>query len=139
MLSEIAAIENDAKPSSSFKIITAIWSGDIVFWDSFLSLCTLQRRSGSIRTADPFSRLRVPKYSRKEVLFYFPRPVLRCARLRDPTYYNPWVILFLWIFLAFFYDELSEWLDAVPPILWIAALFDDELSDRHRVRLCNSA
>ncbi|KAF5615583.1 calcium channel YVC1 [Fusarium sp. NRRL 25303] len=115
---EIAAIADAKRFLSQHivqKIITAIWSGDIVFWDSLSVHSTKKVRFYNPRTADPFSRLRVPKYLKSwEVLFFCIFLALYYAVLivRDETRITiPEVILFLWI-AAFFYDELSEWLDA---------------------------
>ncbi|KAF4967931.1 hypothetical protein FSARC_4624 [Fusarium sarcochroum] len=115
---EIAAIADAKRFLSQHivqKIITAIWSGDIVFWDSLSVHSTKRVRFYNPRTADPFSRLRVPKYLKSwEVLFFCIFLALYYAVLivRDESRITiPEVILFLWI-AAFFYDELSEWLDA---------------------------
>lgn len=115
---EIAAIADAKRFLSQHivqKIITAIWSGDIVFWDSLSVHSTKKVRFYNPRTADPFSRLRVPKYLKSwEVLFFCIFLALYYAVLivRDESRITiPEVILFLWI-AAFFYDELSEWLDA---------------------------
>uniref|UniRef100_A0A0D2XWT1 Calcium channel YVC1-like C-terminal transmembrane domain-containing protein n=1 Tax=Fusarium oxysporum (strain Fo5176) TaxID=660025 RepID=A0A0D2XWT1_FUSOF len=110
---EIAAIADAKRFLSQHivqKIITAIWSGDIVFWDSLSVHSTKKVRFYNPRTADPFSRLRVPKYLKSwEVLFFCIFLALYYAVLivRDESRITiPEVILFLWI-AAFFYDELS--------------------------------
>ncbi|RMJ03390.1 hypothetical protein BHE90_015992 [Fusarium euwallaceae] len=115
---EIAAIANAKRFLSQHivqKIITAIWSGDIIFWDSLSVHSTKKPRFYNPRTADPFSRLRVPKYLKSwEVLFFciFLALYYSVLIVRDESRLTiPEVILFLWI-AAFFYDELSEWLDA---------------------------
>lgn len=115
---EIAAIADAKRFLSQHivqKIITAIWSGDIVFWDSLSVHSTKEPRFYNPRTADPFSRLRVPKYLKSwEVLFFCVFLALYYSVLivRDETHITiPEVFLFLWI-AAFFYDELSEWVDA---------------------------
>ncbi|KAH6995597.1 hypothetical protein BKA56DRAFT_569670 [Ilyonectria sp. MPI-CAGE-AT-0026] len=115
---EIAAIANAKRFLSQHivqKIITAIWSGDIIFWDSLSVHSTKKPRFYNPHTADPFSRLRVPKYLKSwEVLFFC---VFLCLYyvvliVRDESRITvPEIILFFWI-AAFFYDELSEWLDA---------------------------
>ncbi|KAH6632313.1 hypothetical protein F5144DRAFT_533722 [Chaetomium tenue] len=115
---EIAAIA-DAKRFLSQgivqKIITGIWNGDIIFWDS-LSVHSIKKpRFYKPTTADPFSRLRVPKYLKSfEVLFFASFLFLYYAVLveRDPTRFTTLeVFLCLWL-AAFAYDELSEWIDA---------------------------
>lgn len=115
---EIAAIADAKRFLSQHivqKIITAIWSGDIIFWDSLSVHSTKKPRFYNPHTADPFSRLRVPKYLKSwEVLFFC---VFLCLYyvvliVRDESRITvPEIILFFWI-AAFFYDELSEWLDA---------------------------
>jgi hypothetical protein len=115
---EIAAIADAKRFLSQHivqKIITAIWSGDIIFWDSLSVHSTKKPRFYNPRTADPFSRLRVPKYLKSwEVLFFciFLALYYSVLIVRDESRLTiPEVILFFWI-AAFFYDELSEWLDA---------------------------
>lgn len=66
-------------------------------------------------TADPFSRLRVPRYLKCfEVVFFVAFLFLYYSVLveRNPQKISvPEVLLYIW-FAAFFYDELSEWSDA---------------------------
>jgi len=115
---EIAAIA-DAKrflsQSVVQKIVTGIWNGDIIFWDNLSVHSVKKPRFYNPTTADPFSRLRVPKYLKAfEVLFFGSFLLLYYAVLveRDPTRITPLeVFLYLW-FAAFTYDELSEWIDA---------------------------
>lgn len=115
---EIAAIANAKRFLSQHvvqKIITGIWNGDIVFWDSLSVHSTKQPRFYNPATADPFSRLRVPKYLKCwEVLFFSVFLCLYYAVLlnRVEHYVTAYEIaLFFWI-AAYFYDELSEWNDA---------------------------
>lgn len=115
---EIAAIA-DAKRFLSQavvqKIITGIWNGDIIFWDTLAIHSVKKPRFYNPNTADPFSRLRVPKYLKSfEVLFFASFLFLYYAVLveRDPVRITTLeVFLYLW-FAAFAYDELSEWIDA---------------------------
>ncbi|KAK4161031.1 hypothetical protein QBC43DRAFT_107147 [Cladorrhinum sp. PSN259] len=115
---EIAAIA-DAKRFLSQaivqKIITGIWNGDIIFWDSLSVHSVKKPRFYNPHTADPFSRLRVPKYLKSfEVLFFASFLFLYYAVLveRNPTRITPLEItLYIW-FAAFAHDELSEWIDA---------------------------
>jgi len=115
---EIAAIA-DAKRFLSQavvqKIITGIWNGDIIFWDSLAVHSVKKPRFYKPSTADPFSRLRVPKYLKSfEVLFFASFLFLYYAVLmeRDPTRITTLeIFLCLWL-AAFAYDELSEWIDA---------------------------
>ncbi|KAK4144571.1 uncharacterized protein C8A04DRAFT_11407 [Dichotomopilus funicola] len=115
---EIAAIA-DAKRFLSQaivqRIITGIWNGDIIFWDSLSVHSVKKPRFYKPTTADPFSRLRVPKYLKSfEVLFFASFLFLYYAVLveRDPNRITTLeVFLCLWL-AAFAYDELSEWIDA---------------------------
>ncbi|KAL2267248.1 hypothetical protein VTJ83DRAFT_4525 [Remersonia thermophila] len=115
---EIAAIAN-AKCFLSQnvvqKIITGIWNGDIIFWDTLSVHSVKKPRFYKPSTADPFSRLRVPKYLKSfEVLFFVSFLFLYYSVLmeRDPTRFTTLeVFLNLWL-AAFAYDELSEWIDA---------------------------
>jgi hypothetical protein len=115
---EIAAIA-DAKRFLSQavvqKIITGIWNGDIIFWDSLSVHSVKKPRFYKPATADPFSRLRVPKYLKSfEVLFFASFLFLYYAVLmeRNPTRITTLeIFLCLWL-AAFAYDELSEWIDA---------------------------
>ena len=115
---EIAAIA-DAKRFLSQnvvqKIITGIWNGDIIFWDQLSVHAEKKPRFYNPRTTDPYSRLRVPKYLKSfEVVFFACFLILYYAVLVER---NPYrisaieILLYIW-FAAFFYDELSEWIDA---------------------------
>lgn len=115
---EIAAIANAKRFLSQHivqKIITGIWNGDIIFWDTLSINSTKKPRFYDPSSADPFSRLRVPKYMKcYEVLFFGAFLCLYYAVLiRGVTeHITPVeVVLFCWLG-AFLYDELSEWLDA---------------------------
>ncbi|KAM0324922.1 hypothetical protein ACHAQA_007888 [Verticillium albo-atrum] len=121
---EIAAIADAKRFLSQHvvqKIITGIWNGDIVFWDSLSVNAEKKPRFYNARTADPFSRLRVPRYLKAwEALFFAVFLGLYYAVLVElntegitpteritPTE----AALYFW-FAAFCYDELSEWNDA---------------------------
>lgn len=115
---EIAAVSNSKKFLSQKQVqfvVEDIWNGDIIFWDS---LSTLAKKSPKIynkRTADPFSRLRVPKYQKAfQVAFFAAFLVLYYAVLvqRSPRSVT-WteVLLYIWI-AAFAYDEFGEFRDA---------------------------
>lgn len=115
---EIAAIA-DAKRFLSQnvvqKIVTGIWNGDIIFWDNVSVHSVKKPRFYNRATADPYSRLRVPKYLKAfEVVFFASFLALYYAVLveRDPHQITTLeIFLYLW-FAAFSYDELSEWIDA---------------------------
>ena len=115
---EIAAIANAKRFLSQHivqKIITGIWNGDIIFWDTLTIDATKKPRFYDSSVADPFSRLRVPKYMKcYEVLFLAIFLCLYYSVLIRGVIHHitaPEIALFCW-FAAFFYDELSEWLDA---------------------------
>ncbi|PHH83926.1 hypothetical protein CDD83_2785 [Cordyceps sp. RAO-2017] len=115
---EIAAVADAKRFLSQHlvqKIISGIWNGDIVFWDALSVRASKKPRFYDAETADPFSRLRVPKYLKSwEVVFF---AVFLClyyavlvARVESHVTATE-VALFVWI-AAFAYDELSEWIDA---------------------------
>lgn len=115
---EIAAIANAKRFLSQDivqKIVTGVWNGDIIFWDE-LSIHTVKKpRFYKHSTADPYSRLRVPKYLKSfEVVFFASFLCLYYAVLyeRSSSHITPLeTVLYIW-FAAFFYDELSELMDA---------------------------
>ncbi|XP_044724068.1 ion transport protein [Hirsutella rhossiliensis] len=115
---EIAAIANAKRFLSQHpvqRIVSGIWNGDIIFWDSLSVRTTKGHTFYDPETSDPFSRLRVPKYLKSwEVLFFAIFLCLYYAVLvaRVETHITATEItLFIWI-AAFAYDELSEWMDA---------------------------
>ncbi|KAL7956222.1 hypothetical protein V8C34DRAFT_289558 [Trichoderma compactum] len=115
---EIAAIADAKRFLSQHvvqKIISGIWNGDIVFWDSMSVNSTKHAHFYNPFTSDPYSRLRVPKYLKCwEVLFFVVFMCLYYSVLivRDESRLTgPEIALFFWL-AAFFYDELSEWIDA---------------------------
>ena len=71
---EIAAVADCKKFLSQRivqKIITGIWNGDITFWESLSEHTKKKPQFYNKRHADPFSRLRVPRYIKAfEVLFF---------------------------------------------------------------------
>ncbi|KAK5079196.1 hypothetical protein LTR64_002383 [Lithohypha guttulata] len=115
---EIAAVANCKKFMSQKPVqavVEDIWNGNIIFWDS---LSTNAKKSAKIynkRTADPFSRLRVPKYQKAfQVAFFIAFLVLYYAVLvqRNPRSVTVTeVLLYVWI-AAFAYDEIVELRDA---------------------------
>jgi hypothetical protein len=134
---EIAAIA-DAKrflgQTVVQKIITGIWNGDIIFWDSLSVHSTKKPRFYNPKTMDPFSRLRVPKYLKCfEVLFFMVFLFLYFSvlihRNEDHITFKE-VVLYIWL-CAFFYDELSEWIDAgsifYAADVWVCAIRSNSL------------
>ncbi|KAI8632485.1 hypothetical protein F5Y19DRAFT_472518 [Xylariaceae sp. FL1651] len=115
---EIAAIADAKRFLSQHvvqKIITGIWNGDIIFWDRLSVHSVKNPCFYNPHTADPFSRLRVPKYLKTyEVAFFCGFLVLYYCVLIEQNRYaiTPLeVLLYIW-FAAFFYDEVSEYIDA---------------------------
>ncbi|KUI53742.1 Calcium channel YVC1 [Cytospora mali] len=115
---EIAAVADAKRFLSQLvvqKIITGIWNGDIIFWDRLAVDSVKRPRFYNKSAADPFSRLRVPKYLKSfEVVFFIIFLFLYYSVLveRNPARISAnEVLLFVW-FAAFSYDELSEYVDA---------------------------
>ncbi|KAI1381835.1 ion transporter [Hypoxylon crocopeplum] len=115
---EIAAIADAKRFLSQHvvqKIITGIWNGEIIFWDRLSVHSEKKPRFYNPSTADPFSRLRVPKYLKAyEVAFFVGFLMLYYSVLIEQNRYaiTPLeILLYIW-FAAFFYDEVSEYIDA---------------------------
>ncbi|KAI0460108.1 ion transporter [Xylaria acuta] len=115
---EIAAIADAKRFLSQHivqKIITGIWNGEIIFWDRLSANSKKKPCFYNHNTADPFSRLRVPKYLKAyEVAFFCGFLLLYYGVLIQQNRYAVTpieVLLYLW-FAAFVYDEVSEYIDA---------------------------
>lgn len=71
---EIAAV-CDAKKFLSQKpvqkIVADIWNGDVIFWESVSTHSVKKARPYNKRVADPFARLRVPKYQKAFQVAFF--------------------------------------------------------------------
>ncbi|TDZ18240.1 Calcium channel YVC1 [Colletotrichum orbiculare MAFF 240422] len=115
---EIAAVADAKRFLSQHvvqKIVTGIWNGDIIFWDSLSVHAVKKPRFYNAHTADIFSRLRVPKYLKAWEAFFFLiflglyYSVLVEQNMERITHNE--VVLYIWL-AAFLYDELSEWADA---------------------------
>lgn len=115
---EIAAVGGAKKFLSQRpvqKVINGLWRGDIVFWET-LSVNSIKRpRKYNRKQADPFSRLRVPRYLKIfETLFFAIFLVLYYAvlvRREEQRVTIPEILLYLWI-ASFAYDEFADWIDA---------------------------
>ncbi|KAF3003640.1 hypothetical protein E8E13_007883 [Curvularia kusanoi] len=115
---EIAAVSGAKKFLSQRpvqKVINGLWRGDIVFWET-LSVNSIKRpRKYNHKQADPFSRLRVPRYLKIfETVFFAIFLILYYAvlvRRETEQVTIPEVLLYLWI-ASFAYDEFAEWTDA---------------------------
>jgi hypothetical protein len=115
---EIAAIAHAKKFLSQKavqRVIDDIWNGEIVFWDSLSVHSKKKPRFFNKRTADPYSRLRVPMYRKAfEAAFFVSFLFLYYAVLveRKPTGIGIFeTLMYVWI-AAFAYDELSGIVDA---------------------------
>jgi hypothetical protein len=115
---EIAAI-GDAKKFLSQnpvqKIVEDIWNGDVIFWENLSVRAVKKPRVYNKRVADPFTRLRVPKYQKAfQIAFFISFLALYYAVLveRNPRHITATeTLLYVWI-AAFAYDEFGEIIDA---------------------------
>ncbi|KAL8915969.1 MAG: hypothetical protein Q9172_006537 [Xanthocarpia lactea] len=115
---EIATIASAKRFLSQYvvqQVIDGIWCGDIIFWES-LSVHTRKRAQiYHQRKADPYCRLRVPRYQKAfEAAFFAIFLILYYAVLgeRNPQHITlVEVLLYIWI-AAFACDELGEFTDA---------------------------
>lgn len=115
---EIAAVA-DAKKFLSQRVVQRIvddiWNGRIIFWESLSVHSKKKAKIYNKKRADPYCRLRVPKYQKGfEAIFFALFLVLYYAVLaeRNPLRISAVeVILYIWI-AAFAYDELGEFQDA---------------------------
>lgn len=115
---EIAAVGGAKKFLSQRpvqKVINGLWRGDIVFWET-LSINSVKRpRKYNRKQADPFSRLRVPRYLKIfETLFFAIFLALYYVVLvhrEEKRITVPEILLYLWI-ASFAYDEFADWVDA---------------------------
>ncbi|PYH99408.1 hypothetical protein BO71DRAFT_314222 [Aspergillus ellipticus CBS 707.79] len=115
---EIAAIAHAKRFLSQKvvqKVIDNIWRGEIVFWDSLSVKSKKRPQFFNKRTADPYSRLRVPVYRKAfEAAFFVSFLFLYYAVLveRKPTGIGIFeTMMYIWI-AAFAYDEVSGMADA---------------------------
>lgn len=115
---EIAAIADAKKFLSQRvvqKVVDGIWNGHIIFWESLGVHSKKKAKVFNKRRADPYCRLRVPKYQKGfEAMFFALFLVLYYAVLveRNPRKISPVeVLLYIWI-AAFAYDEFGEYQDA---------------------------
>ena len=115
---EIAAVANARQFLSQSvvqRIVDDLWNGRIIFWESLNVHSKKKAKIYDKRRADPYCRLRVPKYQKGfEALFFVLFLGLYYAVLveRKPEKFG-FVegLLYLWI-AAFAYDELGEFQDA---------------------------
>lgn len=114
---EIAVIANAKRFLSQHivqKIITGLWHGEIVFWDSVSADSTKKPRYYNPRTADLYSRLRVPKYLKAwEVAFFISFLILYYSVVLERSFTTipkVEVVFYVWL-AAFLWDEVQEWGD----------------------------
>ncbi|KAK1139210.1 hypothetical protein N8T08_001205 [Aspergillus melleus] len=97
------------------RVIDNIWKGEIVFWDTLSVHSTKRPHFLDKRTADPYSRLRVPVYRKAfEAAFFVSFLLLYYAVLveRKSTGIGLFeTLMYFWI-AAFAYDEFSGMADA---------------------------
>ena len=115
---EIAAVANAKQFLSQNvvqKIVDDIWNGRIIFWESLSVRSKKKAKIYDKRRADPYCRLRVPKYQKGfEALFFALFLVLYYAVLveRKPEKFGfVESLLYVWI-VAFGDDEFGEFQDA---------------------------
>lgn len=115
---EIAAVAGAKKFLSQRivqKTVDDIWNGHIIFWESLSVHSKKKAKFYNKARADPYCRLRVPKYQKSfEALFFALFLALYYAVLveRNPQRITPVeVLLYIWI-AAFAYDEFGEFRDA---------------------------
>ncbi|KAL9589856.1 MAG: hypothetical protein Q9203_001347 [Teloschistes exilis] len=96
-------------------IVNGIWAGNIIFWESLSTHTTKRAQVYHPRKADPYCRLRVPKYQKAfEAVFFAIFLILYYAVLveRNPQHITVVeVLLYIWI-TAFACDEFGEFRDA---------------------------
>ena len=114
---EIAAVAGAKKflaQRSVQKIISAVWHGEIIFWDTLAVKTVKRAQRYNKRRMDPYSRLRVPKYQKIfEALFFASFLAMYYLVLleRHPERITPLeVMLYVWI-AAFAYEEVGELMD----------------------------
>ncbi|KAF2188231.1 hypothetical protein K469DRAFT_703705 [Zopfia rhizophila CBS 207.26] len=115
---EIASVSGSKKFLSQRpvqKIINGIWRGDIVFWETLSVNSVKHPKLYNRRRADPFCRLRVPRYLKIfETVFFATFLALYYAVLVHRSFSHVTsaeILLYVWI-VGFAYDEFGEWIDA---------------------------
>ncbi|KAF1955707.1 hypothetical protein CC80DRAFT_548783 [Byssothecium circinans] len=115
---EIAAVSDSKKFLSQRpvqNIINGLWRGDIILWDSLGMNSVKKPQLYNRKRADPFCRLRVPRYLKIfETLYFMVFLALYYAVLvrRSSSHVTPpEILLYVWI-IGFAYDEFGGWVDA---------------------------
>ena len=130
---EIAAVADCKKFLSQRivqKVVNGIWNGDIIFWDTLAATTKKRPQFYDHKKADIFTRLRVPRYIKTfEILFVAAflfllhwvlierNSLVIASAIKWHSNVNSRsqvtvseVLLYIW-FVAFSYNELSEFLD----------------------------
>ncbi|KAG8627915.1 hypothetical protein KVT40_003788 [Elsinoe batatas] len=115
---EVAAVAGAKKflgDKSTQRIVTAIWDGDITFWSSLSTDATKHAHIYKARSADPYARLRVPKYLKWfEVAFFLGFLALYYTVLVEKSFEHittAEILLYIWL-ASFAYNEFGEYWDA---------------------------
>ncbi|KAH7116085.1 hypothetical protein B0J11DRAFT_117124 [Dendryphion nanum] len=115
---EIAAVSGAKKFLSQRpvqRIINGVWRGDIVFWETMSVNSVKCPKLYSHKKADPFCRLRVPRYLKVfETIFFATFLALYYAVLVNRNFHHVThveILLYIWI-VGFAYDEFGDWSDA---------------------------
>ncbi|KAK5004278.1 hypothetical protein LTR28_009125, partial [Elasticomyces elasticus] len=115
---EIGAVADAKKflsQRSVQRIINGIWKGDIVFWETLSTHSVKQAQLYNKKKADPYCRLRVPRYLKLFEVGYFVGflafyyTVLVQRSFHEVTVAE--IFLYIWI-AGFGYNELGEFWDA---------------------------
>ncbi|KAL5390601.1 hypothetical protein DPSP01_001676 [Paraphaeosphaeria sporulosa] len=126
---EIAAVSDSKKflrQRPVQKIIDGLWRGDIVFWDTLGVNSVKEPKLYNRRRADPFCRLRVPRYLKiYETLYFAMFLILYYIVLthRSSSHVtSAEALLYVWI-AGFAYDEFGEFHDAGQVSFYTAGLW----------------
>ena len=111
----IADAKNFLSQSAVQTVVNGIWNGQIIFWESLSLHSKKKAKMYNRKRADPYCRLRVPKYQKGfEAMFFALFLILYYAVLveRNPLRIGfTEILLCIWI-VAFTYDEFGEYQDA---------------------------
>jgi len=98
-----------------WEVLTLPRDGDIIFWSSLHSGSTKQVQIYRKHGADPYSRLRVPRYLKAfEILFFLTFLACYYVVLVQKSFYRVTtaeILLYIWL-ASFGYNELGEFWDA---------------------------
>lgn len=115
---EIAAVSGAKKFLSQRVIqdvVTGIWSGEIVFWDTLKVNAVKKPRFHNKKTGDPWCRLRVPRYMKTfEIMFFvcFLGLFYIVSLQRSMHTITIWEVIFFVFTLGFAFDELDDFVES---------------------------